>query len=73
MNDMAPIGAALLAGVGAHVFKDVYEAADMVEKKVYKYIVSNHDYDEIYAKRYKVYTELYPKIKELYKVGSDLY
>ena len=28
MNDMAPIGAALLAGVGANVFKDVYEAAD---------------------------------------------
>ena len=27
MNDMAPIGAALLAGVGANVFKDVYEAA----------------------------------------------
>ena len=29
MNDMAPIGAALLAGVGANVFKDVYEAADL--------------------------------------------
>lgn len=73
MNDMAPIGAALLAGVGANVFKDVYEAADMVEKKVFKCIKSNHDNDAVYAKRYKVYTELYPKIKELYKVGSNLY
>ena len=52
---------------------DVYEAADMVEKKVFKCIKSNHDNDAVYAKRYKVYTELYPKIKELYKVGSNLY
>ena len=42
---------------------DVYEAADMVEKKVFKCIKSNHDNDAVYAKRYKVYTELYPKIK----------
>ena len=37
MNDMAPIGAALLAGVGAGIFKDVYEAADKVEKKYISY------------------------------------
>lgn len=73
MSDMAPIGAALLAGVGAGVFPNVYEAADKVEKKVYKVIKSNHAYDEIYDKRYKVYTELYPRVKELYKVGSNLH
>lgn len=72
MNDMAPIGAALLAGVGAGVFQDIYEAADKVEKKVYKVIKSKNDYEDIYDKRYKVYTELYPQIKELYKVGSNL-
>lgn len=72
MNDMAPIGAALLAGVGAGVFSDVYEAADKVEKKVCKVIKSRSDYDDVYSRRYKVYTELYPKIKELYKVGSNL-
>lgn len=73
MNDMAPIGAALLAGVGAGIFKDVYEAADKVEKKVYKVIRSSRAYDDIYNKRYQVYIQLYPQIKELYKIGSNLH
>lgn len=73
MNDMAPIGAALLAGVGAGIFKDVYEAADKVEKKVYKVIRSSRAHDDIYNKRYQVYTQLYPQIKELYKIGSNLH
>ena len=72
MNDMAPIGAALLAGVGAGIFRDVYKAADKVEKKVYKVIKSSNAHEDIYNKRYMVYTELYPQIKELYKVGSNL-
>lgn len=73
MNDMAPIGAALLAGVGAGIFKDVYEAADKVEKKVYKVIRSSRAHDDIYNKRYQVYILLYPQIKELYKIGSNLH
>ena len=73
MNDMAPIGAALLAGVGAGIFKDVYEAAEKVEKKVYKVIRSSRAHDDIYNKRYQVYIQLYPQIKELYKIGSNLH
>ena len=73
MNDMAPIGAALLAGVGAGIFKDVYEAADKVEKKVYKVIRSSRAHDDIYNKRYQVYIQLYPHIKELYKIVSNLH
>ena len=73
MNDMAPIGAALLAGVGAGIFKDVYEAADKVEKKVYKVIRSSRAHDDIYNKRDQVYIQLYPQIKELYKIGSNLH
>ena len=73
MNDMDPIGAALLAGVGAGIFKDVYEAADKVEKKVYKVIRSSRAHDDIYNKRYQVYIQLYPQIKELYKIGSNLH
>lgn len=72
MNDMAPVGAALLAGVGAGIFTDVYEATGKVEKKVYKVIKSSNAHEDVYNKRYKVYTELYPQIKELYKVGSNL-
>jgi xylulokinase len=67
MSDMAPVGAALLAGVGAGVFKDVYEASDKVEKKVYKVIKSNHDHDEVYTKRYEVYKSLYPALKDIYR------
>ena len=69
MSDMAPVGAALLAGVGAGVFKDVYEASDKVEKKVYKVIKSNHDHDEVYAKRYEVYKSLYPALKDIYRLN----
>lgn len=72
MNDMAPVGAALLAGVGAGIFKDVYEAADKVEKKIYKVVKSSDAHEDVYSKRYKVYKELYPQIKELYKVGRGL-
>lgn len=73
MNDMAPIGAALLAGVGAGVFRDVYEASNKVEKNVYKVVKSSDAHKDVYEKRYQVYTKLYPQIKELYKVGSNLH
>ncbi|MDD3617420.1 MAG: FGGY family carbohydrate kinase [Lachnospiraceae bacterium] len=73
MNDMAPIGAALLAGTGVGIFKDVYEASAMVDKNVYKVIRSSDEHKDVYDKRYQVYTELYPQIKELYKIGSNLH
>lgn len=72
LNDMAPVGAALLAGVGAGVFKDVYEASEKVDKHVYKVVKSSDAHKDVYEKRYQVYTQLYPQIKELYKIGSDL-
>ena len=73
LNDMAPVGAALLAGVGAGVFKDVYEASEKVDKHVYKVVKSSDEHKDVYEKRYQVYTQLYPQIKELYKIGSDLH
>ena len=73
LNDMAPVGAALLAGVGAGVFKDIYEASGTVDKHVYKVVKSSDKHKDVYEKRYQVYTQLYPQIKELYKIGSDLH
>ena len=73
LNDMAPVGAALLAGVGAGVFKNTYEASDKVDKHVYKVVKSSDKHKDVYEKRYQVYTKLYPQIKELYKIGSDLH
>lgn len=66
MNDMAPVGAALLAGVGAGVFKDVFEASSKVKKTVYLSVKASDAHDEIYKRRYAVYTGLYPRLKDLY-------
>ena len=66
INDMAPVGAALLAGVGNNTFENVYQASDKVNKSVYKYITSNNS--SAYENNYKVYTNLYPKIKDLFTI-----
>ena len=67
VNDMAPVGAALLAGVGTGCFRDVYEASACIPKTVYKRITSNPDNAEVYAKRFDTYKKLYPRLKELYR------
>ena len=68
MNDMAPVGAALLAGVGAGIFKDAVEASSHIEKKLYRRFVHREDDREVYARRYQAYTQLYPHIKQLYQL-----
>jgi xylulokinase len=70
MNEMAPVGAALLAGVGTGIFKDVYEASAKVEKKIYKEVRSNNSHEDVYSKRYQVYTNLYPALKDIYKQNA---
>lgn len=67
VNDMAPVGAALLAGVGIGCFLDVYDASDHIEKSVYRTFSSRRDHDGIYEKRYDTYKKLYPQLKELYR------
>ena len=71
MSDMAPVGAALLAGVGAGVFRDVYEASAAVEKKVYRVVRPNHEHDKVYDTRYQVYTGLYPALKDLFRLNMN--
>lgn len=67
MNDMAPVGAALLAGVGAGVFRDVQEASSKVEKKIHRRFQPNHESDAIYAQRYQTYISLYPALKDIFR------
>lgn len=67
MSDMAPVGAALLGGVGAGVFRDVYDASDRVEKKIYKVFKPNHEHDHIYETRFETYIKLYPALKDIFK------
>ena len=67
IHDMAPIGAALLAGVGVGIFKDVYEASDKVEKTVYREFIPDSEHSEIYTRRYISYLHLYPALKDIFK------
>ena len=71
MSDMAPVGAALLGGVGAGVFKDVYEASDKVEKNVCRVVHASHRNDAVYQKRYETYISLYPALKDIYRINAD--
>ena len=67
MNDMAPVGAALLAGVGAGIYQDTVDAAAHIEKKIYRKVSADRTNAAVYEKRYQAYTRLYPKVKDLYK------
>ena len=66
MNDMAPVGAALLAGVGTGIFRDPVDASEHIQRKLYKRIYSSDENHAVYNKRFEVYKELYPRLKELY-------
>jgi xylulokinase len=66
MNDMAPVGAALLAGVGTGIFRDPVEASEHIQRKLYKRIYSSDENHAVYDKRFAVYKELYPRLKDLY-------
>ncbi|MEZ0537530.1 xylulokinase [Caldicellulosiruptoraceae bacterium PP1] len=58
-------GAAILAAVGAKEFSSVEEACDQMIVKVEKCEPNQKNYD-IYRKSYKLYTSIYPRIKDLY-------
>lgn len=65
------LGAALLAGVGAGVYKDVKEACEKAIQvvKVQDPIQENIP---IYDKYYKVYTDLYPALKDSYRKVMEI-
>ncbi|MBS6395909.1 MAG: sugar kinase [Clostridiales bacterium] len=67
VNDMAPIGAALLAGVGIGCFETVYDAAECVKRNIYKRFSCDKSFEEIYRKRFDTYKKLYPQLKNLYR------
>ena len=69
MSDMAPVGAALLAGVGAGVFRDVYEASEKNEKKIYRVFRPSHENDAVYQTRYETYISLYPALKDIFRAN----
>ena len=58
--------------LGMKMVKSCSDQIDRVEKKIFKVVKSNSQYNDIYDKRYQVYTELYPNVKDLYKINSNL-
>ncbi|SHF27510.1 xylulokinase [Caldanaerobius fijiensis DSM 17918] len=60
------LGVAILAGVGTGIYANVSEACDAIIKRV------NVQYPDekvsgVYEKNYKLYTQLYPALKNLYR------
>lgn len=66
MTDMASAGAALLAGIGTGIFENAAQASETLERRVLKRVNSRSTNREAYERGYAVYTELYPRLKELF-------
>ena len=71
-GDYAPIGAALLAGIGVGIYKDAKDAANVVKIKSYREYERNIKSINVYNNRYYIYNSLYPALKELYKKNYEL-
>ena len=63
--------AALLAGIGAGVYKDAPEACD-ISIQVKSVQKANFDNKAIYDKYYKLYGKLYNSLKDDYKILRDV-
>jgi len=73
VNDMAPIGAAMLAGVGAGIFADVYDASSRMKRAIHHVFYGNAgDAASVYQTRFQTYLNLYPGVKELYRINADM-
>ncbi|MGI6083962.1 MAG: xylulokinase [Acetivibrionales bacterium] len=70
LNDAAPIGAALLAGVGSGIFKDLIEASQKIKRDIHLHIRPNVHNQDVYNTRFSVYEELYPRIKDLFVINA---
>lgn len=72
VKDMAPIGAALLAGVGVGLFQDVYDASSRVRRRVLRALhPDSGSAAPIYQRRFQTYLQLYPRLKDLFAGGLD--
>jgi len=66
IKDTGVLGAALLAGVAAKVYRSIEAAANsMVE--IEDVVEPRKEYEELYHKLYKTYLELYESLKHLFK------
>ncbi|MGE4282441.1 MAG: FGGY-family carbohydrate kinase [Clostridia bacterium] len=65
-NDAAVIGAMLLAGLAAGIYKSPFEAQSNISKNIYRTFHPQQQYQQVYESRFEIYKSLYPNLKELY-------
>jgi xylulokinase len=69
--DGAALGAAILAAVGAGLYDSVGDACDRIIK-VKSTVEPDRDVGASYDKVYKLYTKLYPALKDSFKTLGDI-
>ena len=67
LTEAATAGAALLGGMVSGAYSSFAEAAAKVAKNIRASFVPGEAARAAYEKRYSVYTELYPRLKDLYQ------
>ncbi|MFA6508162.1 MAG: FGGY-family carbohydrate kinase, partial [Treponemataceae bacterium] len=67
LPEAAVVGAALLGGMASGLYSSFADAAGKVEKKARKRFTPDPAFRASYDKRYSIYTDLYPRLKELFK------
>lgn len=72
MKEQACIGAAMMAGVGAGVYKSIEEACEIVVKQAERPITPIVKNRSVYEEQYSIFRELYQCNKELFKRMSAL-
>ncbi len=65
ITEASSLGAAILAGIGAKVFKSIEDALFIYFKPRNRYM-PNEDVKKLYDKLYSIYKRLYPTLKEIY-------
>jgi xylulokinase len=70
INDAAVIGATLLAGLAAGIYKSPAEAQSHIDKRTYLTIYPQERNRVIYDKNFAIFQSLYPKLKEVFSMSS---
>jgi len=67
ISEAAVAGAALLGGIAAGAYASFHEAAAAIPKKNRKIFIPDPSNDEWYEKRFRIYTSLYPRLRDLFQ------
>ena len=62
-TDSAPLGAAILAGIGAGIYSDFKEAVENVVK-IEEHIEPRSKFHSLYCELFEIYQNIYLKLKE---------